>query len=54
MPYANLPKPLWSKMDRCVKSVKAKNPKANAYAVCFSSIVGKGVGDEAKKRKKGG
>ena len=54
MPYANLPKPLWSKMDRCVKQVKAKNPSANAYAVCFSSIVGKGVGDEAKKRKKGG
>lgn len=56
MPYSNLPKALWPKMERCVAHVKAKNPSANAYAVCYSSIVGKGVGAEAKKRKgkKGG
>jgi hypothetical protein len=41
-------------MDRCVKAVKAKDGGKNAYAVCFSSIVGKGVSDAAAKAKKGG
>jgi hypothetical protein len=50
MPYANLPKSLWDKMDRCVRDVKAKNPKVNAYAVCYASITGKGVKAAAKKR----
>jgi hypothetical protein len=52
MPYANLPKALWPKMERCVASVKAKGGNKNAYAVCYSSI----IGDAAKHRqkKKGG
>ena len=41
-------------MDRCVQQVKAKGGKVNAYAVCFNSIVGKGVADAAAKAKKGG
>jgi hypothetical protein len=41
-------------MERCVASVKAKGGSKNAYAVCFTSIVGKGVSNEAAKAKKGG
>jgi len=37
-------------MERCVADVKKKNPKVNAYAVCYSSIVGSGVKKAAKKR----
>jgi len=50
MPYANLPKSQWAKMDRCVADVKAKNPKVNAYAVCFTSITGGGIKKAAKRR----
>jgi hypothetical protein len=51
MPYANLPKSLWPKMERCVADVKAKRgKKVNAYAVCYSSIVGAGVKKAAKKK----
>jgi hypothetical protein len=53
MPYANMPKSLWPKMERCVAKVKAKNPKANAYAVCYSSIMGDGI-KKAVNRRKGG
>jgi hypothetical protein len=56
MPYSNVPKPLWGKMERCVAAAKGKGVK-NPYAVCYSSIVGKGIADAAKrkqKRKKGG
>jgi len=50
MPYKNLPKSLWGKMDRCVAQVKKKNPQANAYAVCYASIVGDGIKKAAKKK----
>jgi len=56
MPLANIPKPLQAKYERCVAHVKAEGGKVNPYAVCYASVVGKGVGEEAKKRKgkKGG
>jgi len=37
-------------MDRCVAKVKAKGNSKNAYAICYSSIVGDGVKKAAKKR----
>lgn len=54
MPYSNVPKSLWGKMDRCVEQVKRKDPKANAYAVCFSSVVGEAAKGAAANRMKGG
>jgi hypothetical protein len=54
MPYSNVPKHLWSQMESCVKQVKKKGKVNNAYAVCFKSVVGSRVGDEARKRMKGG
>lgn len=56
MPYANVPKRLWPKMERCVSKVKANSKGKNAYAICYSSIVGGGVREAAKRRKakKGG
>jgi hypothetical protein len=40
MPYPNMPKSTWSRMERCVADVKAKGGHVNAYAVCYSSIMG--------------
>lgn len=56
MPYANVPKGLWGKMDRCVEHVKSQGGKKDPYAICYSSVVGGGVHEAAKKRmkKKGG
>jgi hypothetical protein len=51
MPYDNVPKALWGKMDRCVAKVKAKGGSKDPYAVCYASVVGKGVSDAAKQRK---
>ncbi len=53
MPYANVPKSLWGKMDRCVAHVKAKGDVSNAYAVCYKSVVGSAVHAAATSRKKG-
>lgn len=39
MPYKNLPKRLWSKMERCVAKVKAKGGKVNPYAVCYEILM---------------
>jgi hypothetical protein len=50
MPYANVPKHLWGKMDDCVTKVKAKGNGKNAYAICYSSVVGHDVASAAKKR----
>ena len=41
MPYKNLPKRLWPKMERCVAKVKRSSRGVNPYAVCFASIKGK-------------
>jgi hypothetical protein len=57
MPYANVPKHLWPKMESCVARVKSSGKGKNAYAICYSSVVGSDVADSAKKRlakKKGG
>jgi hypothetical protein len=55
MPYANMPKSMWARMDRCVTDVKAKGGKnKNAYAVCYASIMGADVASAAKNRMKGG
>jgi hypothetical protein len=41
MPYPNLPKRLWPKMERCVAKVKARGGKVNPYAVCYAALKGK-------------
>lgn len=40
MPYQNMPESKWPKMEKCVAEVKAKGKVNNAYAVCYSSIMG--------------
>lgn len=43
MPYDNVPKEQWGKMDRCVEKVMAENSdldKSRAIAICHTSIVG--------------
>lgn len=54
MPYSNVPKALWGKMERCVKEVKKDGKGKNAYAICFKSVVGDSVANEARKRLKEG
>lgn len=41
MPYNNVPKSDWDKMDRCVDDVMAKQKlgKKSAIAICYTSIV---------------
>lgn len=40
MPYSNLPKHLWGKMERCTADLKAKGEKGDKiYAICYSSIM---------------
>lgn len=51
MPLQNIPKPLQAKYERCVARLKKEKGK-NAYAICYSSIVGSGVKKEAAKRSK--
>lgn len=42
MPYTNVPKTLWDKMDRCVARVQqAGHSKPRAVAICYASIVKK-------------
>ena len=38
MPYSNLPKSLWGKMEDCVADVKAKGNVDDPYAVCYASL----------------
>jgi len=56
MPYANLPKSLWPRMEKCVADVKAKGDVKNAYAICYTSVMKRGVVEakvaEAMKKKK--
>ena len=51
MPYKNIPKRLWPKMERCVAKVRRKNKGINPYAVCYKAIMGKRK-KRRKKRKK--
>lgn len=49
MPYSNLPKSQWSKMERCVKDVMAQgHDKKSAIAICYTSIRG-GAGSAKKE-----
>jgi len=41
MPYPNMPKSLWAKMERCVARVKVKHTGVKPYAVCYKSLMGK-------------
>jgi hypothetical protein len=55
MPYSNVPKSMWPKMERCVADVKKKGKGKNAYAICYAAVVGSDVASAAKARmKKGG
>lgn len=54
MPYSNVPKALWPKMEDCVAKVKAKGGAKNAYAICYASVVGSSVAGAARSRLKGG
>jgi len=54
MPYSNMPKSMWPRMERCVADVKKKGKGKNAYAICYSSIMGSDVASAARKRLKGG
>jgi len=47
MPYSNVPKDLWAKMDRCTEAVSGTNKrtgkpytKAQKVAICYSRVVG--------------
>ena len=43
MPFSNLPKSKWKKMDRCVKDVMKGDPKKtkqSAIAICYTSLTG--------------
>ena len=51
MPWANIPKRLWPKMERCVegrmadpnfKPFKGRTKEQSANAVCYTAIMGKG------------
>lgn len=55
MPYSNVPKSMWPKMERCVAQVKKSGKGKNAYAICYASVVGSDVASAARSRlKKGG
>lgn len=50
MPWSNIPKSKWGKMERCIKKVmgqkdfkpyKGKTKEQSANAVCYMSIMGK-------------
>lgn len=50
MPYTNMPRSMWPKMDRCVKSVMAQgHDKQGAIAICYASMMGKDISDKAEK-----
>ena len=38
MPYKNMPKRLWPKMERCVAAAKKKGVD-NPYAVCYEMLM---------------
>jgi len=41
MPYKNMPKKYWPRMERCVKEVRQKGTGVNPYAVCYNTIMKK-------------
>lgn len=52
MPYNNIPKSKWTKMESCTAKVGSKSPGVNKYAVCYSSIMGKLKENKKKYGKK--
>jgi len=55
MPWSNVPRELWPRMERCVAHAKSQgHDERSANAICYSSVVGKGVHKAASDRKKGG
>lgn len=52
MPYPGIPSHLTKKMEDCVRKVKAKGGKVNAYAVCHASIMGKHKKKDSEHTKK--
>lgn len=41
MPYSNMPKSKWKKMERCVSDLKSQGKSGDSpYAICHSSIMG--------------
>jgi hypothetical protein len=49
MPYSNIPKSKWGKMERCTSSVNARGD--SKYAICYNSIMGT-LKDRFKKGNK--
>ncbi len=56
MPWSNVPKDKWPKMESCVKDLKAKGKDERAAnAICYTSIMGKSITDlELDQMMKGG
>lgn len=55
MPWSNVPKELWPKMERCVTSVmKSGKDKSTATAICHKQVVGGGTAKAARSQRKGG
>jgi len=52
MPYNNLPREKWPKMEKCTADLKAKGKVDNIYAVCYSSIMGTIKKDLGNRREK--
>lgn len=52
MPWSNIPKELWPKMERCVARVQAQGrDKKSAIAICYTAIMRKDDDDMSKKDK---
>lgn len=53
MPYKNLPKRLWSKMEKCTAELKKKGYKGKSiYAICYTSITRKSRKRRKKRKRK--
>jgi phage FluMu protein Com len=52
MPYNNLPKMMWPKMERCVTDVmKSGKDKQAAIAICYESLMGKKHGGDSTMKQ---
>jgi len=53
MPYSNMPKKTWGKMERCVSDLKSQGAtESKPYAVCYTSIMNKIKKNLKNKSKK--
>jgi len=55
MPYSNVPRHLWGKMDSCVQQVMAREgvDKKRAIAMCHASLVKEAEVASSKDRRQG-